>query len=117
MLPPKRLCHLYHGLITLLTACTKHERKAVNSVNTPLGSSHDARRNHLGFVLQLAAVLRLCHYACADTSVQPSAGEVVLMPKITMVNQMPCDLSPYLSPQGGAAQPALGSSISTTIAY
>ncbi|KAH7948614.1 hypothetical protein HPB51_028457 [Rhipicephalus microplus] len=66
---------------------------------------------------KLAALLHTCRYACAVTSAHPNAAEKHPVLEITTIHSAPCDLPPYVSPQGDAAQAARGTSNASSMAY
>ncbi|KAL3242962.1 hypothetical protein MRX96_047649 [Rhipicephalus microplus] len=74
-------------------------------------------KNPFCFFVQLAVLLHTCRYACAVTSAHPNAAEKRPVLEITTIHSAPCDLPPYVSPQGDAAQAARGTSTASSMAY
>ncbi|XP_075721382.1 uncharacterized protein LOC142764738 isoform X2 [Rhipicephalus microplus] len=86
---------------------------------SPQGDAAQAARgtSTASSMAYLAALLHTCRYACAVTSAHPNAAEKRPVLEITTIHFAPCDLPPYVSPQGDAAQAARGTSTASSMAY
>ncbi|KAH8037571.1 hypothetical protein HPB51_013525 [Rhipicephalus microplus] len=68
-------------------------------------------------IREVLTALHTGRYACAVTSAHSNAAEERLVLEITTSHSAPCDLPPYVSPQGDAAQAARGTSTASSMAY